>query len=143
MDIGALVALGSNTLVSSMVTDAWEATRHRIARLFSRGDDDSPDAPTERRLETARAQLIAAVPAEQEQVRAELAAQWRVRLTDLVEEYPDAVRELQAIIEEIGIPGQDRGGVTNVIHDGTYHGPVIMGRDITGLSLPSPPSGTG
>lgn len=142
MDIAALVGLASNTLVSSMVTDAWEATRHRIACLFSRGEGNRPDAAAERRLETARSQLMCAAPGDVDQVRTELAAQWRVRLADLLEEHPEAAEELAEIVEEIGVPGRERGSVRNVIYDGTYHGPVIMGGDISGISFPPLPPGS-
>lgn len=95
-----------------------------------------------RRLEAARSQLMGAAPGDAGQIRAELAAQWQVCLADLLEEYPQAAEELRAIIEEIRAPSPERGDVKNVIYNGTYHGPVIMGRDISGISLPLPPGGT-
>ena len=146
MDISGLVALAGNTLVAAAVTDAWEAARDRFARLFGRG---RPDGAAERRLDATRGQLTAASSADLERVRAELAGQWAVRLADLLDEYPDAVAELQVLVEEVQAlmrPGTmsatghslaagrdvsisaDHGGVAA----GVIHGNV-------GLPGPSPP----
>jgi hypothetical protein len=83
MDISSLVALAGNTLVAAAVTDAWETARHGFDRLFGRG---KPDPATERRLEATRGQLVAAAPADLERVQADLASQWALRLSDLLEE---------------------------------------------------------
>jgi len=99
MDITSLVALAGNTVVAAAVTDAWETARRRFSRLFGRG---GPDPATERRLEVTRSQLVAAAPADLEQVRADLAGQWALRLADLLEEDPGAEAELRALMEEIG-----------------------------------------
>ncbi len=98
MDVSSLVALAGNTLVAAAVTDAWETTRHRFARLFGRG---TPDPGTERRLEATRSQLVAAAPADLERAQADLAGRWALRLSDLLEENPDAEAELRALVEEI------------------------------------------
>jgi GrpB-like predicted nucleotidyltransferase (UPF0157 family) len=98
MDISSLAVLAGNTLVAAAVTDAWETARHRFARLFGRG---VPDPMTERRLEATRSQLEAAAPADLEQVRADLAGQWALRLADLLEENPGAETGLRALVEEV------------------------------------------
>ena|SRR5215831_11919814 len=98
MDVSGLVALAGNTLVAAAVTDAWETARQRFARLFGRG---KPDSATERRLGATRSQLAAADPAELEQAQADLAAQWALRLSDLLEEDPGAEAELRALVDEI------------------------------------------
>jgi len=120
MDVSSLVALAGNTLVAAAVTDAWETARHRFARLFGRG---KPDPATERRLEATRSQLAAAAPAELEQVRADLADQWELRLSDLLGEEPGAEAELQALVEELGamLPA---GAVSAAGHS------VAAGRDV-------------
>lgn len=86
VDITALAALAGSALVSAAVTDAWEDTRRRIARLFGRG---TPDAAIEQRLDRTRAQLAAASPAELDKVSADQAARWSGRLADLLEDYPE------------------------------------------------------
>jgi hypothetical protein len=98
MDITSLVALAGNTLVAAAVTDAWETARQRFGRLFGRG---KPDSAMERRLEATRSQLAAADPAELEQAQANLAGQWALRLSDLLEEDPGAEAELRALMDEI------------------------------------------
>jgi hypothetical protein len=120
MDISSLAALAGNTLVAAAVTDAWETARHRFARLFGRG---KPDSATERRLEATRSQLTAAPPDGLEQVQADLASQWALRLADLLEEDPGAEAELRALVEEIGTLLPD-GAVFAVGHS------VAAGRDV-------------
>ena len=120
MDITSLTALAGNTLVAAAVTDAWETARHRFARLFCRG---KPDPATERRLEATRSQLAAAPPDSLEQVRADLAGRWALRLADLLDDDPGAEVELRELVEEIGalLPG---GAVSAVGHS------VAAGRDV-------------
>ncbi len=100
MDVSSLMALAGNTLVAAAVTDVWDTARHRFARLFGRGQ---PDSVTERRLEATRSQLTAAAPAELAQVQADLASKWALRLSDLLEENPDAEAELRALVDEIRV----------------------------------------
>ncbi|HEX9355863.1 MAG TPA: hypothetical protein VF933_18830 [Streptosporangiaceae bacterium] len=100
MDIASLVALGGNTLVAAAVSDGWEAARDRIARLFGRGQ---PDPAIERRLDATRDQLSAASPADVERVKADVGAEWAVRLKDLLADHPDAGAQLRALIEEIQV----------------------------------------
>ena len=95
MDISSLAALAGNTLVTAAVTDAWETARHRFARLFGRGE---PDPVTERRLEATRSQLAAASADGREQMRADMAGQWALRLADLLEEDPELAAELRALV---------------------------------------------
>jgi hypothetical protein len=98
MDISSMAGLAGNTLVAAAVTDIWETARDRFARLFGRGE---PDGVTERRLDATRTQLSAAPAGDLEQARAVLAAQWAVRLGDLLEERPAAEAELRSLVSEI------------------------------------------
>jgi hypothetical protein len=98
VDIVTLTALAGNSLVQAMVTDGWEGVRHRIARLFGRGQ---PDPKIEQRLDATRAHLVDATPSEVEQVRSAQAAQWQTRFSDLLDDHPDAVEELRALVDEI------------------------------------------
>ena len=121
MDISSLAALAGNTLVTAAVTDAWETARHRFARLFGRGE---PDPVTERRLEATRSQLAAASADGREQMRADMAGQWALRLADLLDDDPAAEAELRELVEEIGalLPGS---AVSAVGHS------VAAGRDVS------------
>jgi len=96
--LDAVSVLLADLLVQSMVTDAWEATRHKVASLFGRGQ---PAPAIERRLDATHERLAGATLANLQQVQAEEAAVWRVRFEDLLADHPDAVAELTALANEI------------------------------------------
>ena len=98
MDTTALVAVAGNALVQAMVTDGWEGVRQKVARVFGRGQTD---ARIERRLDAARDQITAAVPADLAKVQALLVTQWETRFADLLADYPDAESELITLVDEI------------------------------------------
>ena len=96
----SLASLAGQTVVSAAVTDAWGTAKRGFARLLGR-DDPSRTELAERRLEQTRDQLTGIPVAELERARAELEATWRTRLLDLLEEHPDAVADLRALVEQI------------------------------------------
>jgi hypothetical protein len=100
MEVVTLAALAGNALVTAAMTDAWEDIKHKVVRLFGRG---RADLKIEQRLDATRAALRAAGPAEFDAVRANEAAKWAGRLSDLLEDYPDAEAELRALAEEIQV----------------------------------------
>ena len=137
----ALAAMAAAALVQAVVTDGWEGVRHKVARLFGRGQ---PDATIERRLDATRDQLTAATPGKLETVRASLAAQWETRFADLLADHPDAEAELAALVKDIKptVTAADHsvaaggnvtataksGGVAaNVIHGDVHQGPTRPG----------------
>jgi hypothetical protein len=132
MDVTELASLAANTVVAAAVTDAFEGVRDRVARLFGRG---KPDPATERRLEAMHAELSTVTSADAASVEAAQQVQWRVRFADLCETYPEAAKELAQLIAELRpqLPGS--GNVTNVIAGGEHHGPILMGRDFTDVTL--------
>ncbi len=134
----ALAATAAAALVQAMVTDGWEGVRHKVARLFGRGQ---PDVAIERRLEVTRGQLTAATPGDLETVQAALAAQWETRFADLLADHPNAEAELAALVKEIrptvaaadhavaasgNITATAQGGgvAANVIHGDVHAGPT-------------------
>ena len=138
----ALAAMAAAALVQAVVTDGWEGVRHRVARLFGRGQ---PDMAIERRLDATRDQLTAATPGEMETVRTALAAQWETRFADLLADHPDAEAELAALVKDIkpAVTAADHsvaaggdvtataksGGVAaNVIHGDVHTGPTRPGQ---------------
>jgi hypothetical protein len=140
----ALAAMAATALVQAMVTDGREGVRHKVARLFGRGQ---PDAAIERRLDATRDQLGAATPGELEKVQAALAAQWETRFADLLADHPDVQAELAALVkdikptvtaadhsvaagENVTATAKSRGVAANVIH-GEVH---------TGATRPGPES---
>ena len=138
----ALAAMAATALVQVMVTDGWEGVRHKVARLFGRGQ---PDVTIERRLDATRDQLTAATPGDLATVRAALAAQWETRFADLLADHPDTEAELAALVKDIKptvtatdhavaaggnvtATAQDGGVAANVIHGDVHAGPIRPGQ---------------
>lgn len=99
MDVAALASLAGNTLVTAAVTDAWEDVRHKIAKIFGRGKTD-PQIE-EKFIATREALEAARSPGDVERARADLAASWTARVRVLLEDYPDASAELDALVKHI------------------------------------------
>ena len=140
----ALAAMAAAALVQAVVTDGWEGVRHKIARLFGRGQ---PDVAIERRLDATRAQLTAATPGDLEQVQAALAAQWETRFADLLADHPDAEAQLAALVKEIkpDVTAGDYsvaagGDVTATAKSGGVAANVLHGDVHTGPTRPDPES---
>jgi hypothetical protein len=140
----ALAAMAAAALIQAVVTDGWEGVRHKVARLFGRGQ---PDVAIERRLDATRDQLTAATPGEVETVRAALAAQWETRFTDLLADHPDAEAELAALVKEIrpDVTATDHsvaagGNVTATAKSGGVAANVIHGDVHAGPTRPGPVS---
>lgn len=145
----ALASLAGNTVVAAAATDAWETTRHKVARLLGRGDRTRTEV-AERRLDETRGQLTAVGGADLVQAQAVLAAQWATRLADLLEEDPDTETELRALVEQI----QDAlptGVVSAADHSLAAGRDVIIGASQSGVAAgvihgdvaPPGPSGPG
>jgi hypothetical protein len=96
----ALAVLAGNTVVTSAVTDAWEAARQGFSRLLGRGDPDKTRL-VEQRLADTHDQLIQAQGADLERVQAALEAQWVTRITDLIEEDPGVEADLRTLVEQV------------------------------------------
>jgi hypothetical protein len=142
MVLAALAAMAGSALVQAMVTDGWGGIRHKVARLFGRGE---PDPAIERRLDATRQQLDAASPAGLEAAQAALAAQWQTRFEDLLADHPDAEAELAALVEalkpvtaaasdhavaagrDVNIAAGSGGVAAGVIHGDVSTGPTRPG----------------
>jgi hypothetical protein len=140
----ALAAMAAAALVQAMVTDGWEGIRHKVARLFGRGQ---PDTAIERRLDATRDQLTAAAPGDLATVQAALAAQWQTRFTDLLADHPDAEADLAALVKEIkpDVTATDHsvaagGDVTATAKSGGVAANVLHGNVYTGPTRPGPES---
>src|SRR5690349_4222398 len=121
MDIATLTALAGNTLVAAAVTDMFEDVRHKVASLFGRG---KADLGTARRLDATRSQLATVAPEKLEEMQSKLAADWALRLKDLIEDHPSAESSLRTLVDEIRarLPAASPSPVTNST--------VVAGRDI-------------
>jgi hypothetical protein len=136
--------MAAAALVQAVVTDGWEGVRHKVARLFGRGN---PDVAIERRLDATKEQLTAATPNDLERVRATLAAQWETRFADLLADHPDAEAELAALVKDLKptVTATDHsvaagGNVTATAHDQGVAANVIHGDVRTGPTRPGPES---
>ncbi len=96
----ALAALAGNTVVAAATTDAWEAARHKFARLIGRGDPKQEQL-ADGRLEETHKLLAEPEGADVEQVRAAQAQRWAGRLADLLEEDPGMEADLRAVVQEV------------------------------------------
>jgi hypothetical protein len=113
-----LAATGGAALVTAMVTDAWESVRTAFARLLGRGDP-ARTATAENRLEQSRQEMGNLSGEELERASAEQETAWQVRLSDLLEDWPDAAQELRALIDQMLPPEPRPGGIVqNVIGSG-------------------------
>ncbi len=140
----ALAAMAAAALVQAMVTDGWEGVRHKVARLFGRGQ---PDAAIERRLDATWDQLTTATPGDLATMQAALAAQWETRFADLLADHPDAEGELAALVKEIrpAVTASDHsvaagGNVTATAQGGGVAANVIHGDVHAGPTRPGPVS---
>lgn len=137
MDLAAVEALAttaSSAVVTAAATDAFEAVRHKVARLFGRGE---PDQAIEQRLQATQQDISSAGESNSDRVRASLARDWAVRFKDFLADNPDAVEELAALVTELRLGVTAIGGAlaagrdTSVIADhgtaaGVVHGDVSV-----------------
>jgi len=119
----SLASTAGQAIVTAAVTDAWESVKSRFARLLGRGDQKRTDL-AESRLEQAREEL-AGVPADQmEAMQERVAVAWRTRLLDLLEEHPEMIGDLRALVDELR--AQLPAGTVSAAGHG-----VAAGRDVT------------
>jgi hypothetical protein len=112
-----LAGAGGTALVGAMATDAWQATRSGVARLFGRGGS-ARQAAIEAQLD-GNAALVAQAR-DPEEVRASLVPVWRLQLEALLGEHPDVVEELRALVAQVreALPAPQQSWVqTNIARD--------------------------
>jgi len=112
-----LASMAGTALVQAMETDNWESVRPKVARLFRRGQRNPA---IERRLDETRHQLDSASPAVAEQVKADVAGQWRTRFADLLAEHSDAWAELRALVDELKPVNASAGATPQAVPDSTW-----------------------
>ncbi|MGA4841854.1 ATP-binding protein [Streptomyces sp. G45] len=136
-ELAMLAASGATTLVGLMVSESWTQARERLTRFLTRrrageGAEDELQASSEE-LGRARA-------AGEEGAAAEVEAQWRRRLLDVLQEDQGAAAELRELLAELE-PLVPR----TVVAGGVHHGPGFQGAHIHGgitFTVPSaPPEG--
>jgi hypothetical protein len=83
-----------------MVTDGWDATKAKFARILGRGNhQDTADAAAE--LEQSRANLSRLSGAALAQAQKEQAVEWSVHLGELLQHYPSTEIQLRTLVADI------------------------------------------
>lgn len=120
-ELTALASSGATTLIGLMVTDGWQQVRRRFAALFGHQSTD-----VDEELERSRNTLVAARQAMDPATAANLEAEWRSRLRQLLADDPGAAIQLHAVLEELVGPAD---GVHTETHfrETTINGPVNTG----------------
>jgi hypothetical protein len=95
-----LAATGGNAVITAMVTDGWESSKGRIAKLFGGGKPELTQA-TAARLDQSRAALDQFSGADLDRAKTEQEIVWRTRLEDLLEQHPETADELRALVTEV------------------------------------------
>jgi hypothetical protein len=108
-----LALTGGTTLVAAMATDAWQAARTRIARLFRHGDPAQQSA-IEAQLMNSNTLVVQAEDADR--ARRGLVALWQLQLEAFLRQHPDAEGELRNLIAEVrgALPKAQQSWVQNI-----------------------------
>ncbi|EFG06254.1 Hypothetical protein SCLAV_1176 [Streptomyces clavuligerus] len=134
-ELVALATAGATALVQQMIQESWGPARDRLARFFSRGTGE-PGAVTAE-LETSRAELLEARETQDEDIAADVLAEWRIRMRRTLQADPGAAAELRALLDEI-VPDPGTAPavvVRNSITGGTQHGTVVQTGTIGDIHL--------
>ncbi|WP_433371752.1 hypothetical protein [Streptosporangium sp. CA-115845] len=117
----ALATAAATALVSEMVKDGWTSARATAARIFRHGGESEEQRQLER-LDADQAQVDTIDGTE-------LRNRWQRRLITLVEDFPEATKDLEALASHY--KNDQSGGVNQNAAGNT--GPVIqIGRDNSG-----------
>ncbi|MGI5214917.1 hypothetical protein [Plantactinospora sp. CA-290183] len=94
-----LAAAGGSALVGAAVNEVWTQARAGVVALFTRGGRRRQAVQTWAD-ETAQA-IEAATPEVRDDVRRRHAEVWKVRLVDLVQEYPELADDLRVWADQV------------------------------------------
>ncbi|MFH0245293.1 hypothetical protein ACGRHY_23395 [Streptomyces sp. HK10] len=100
-EIAALAGSAGTTVLTLMVTDAWERARDGVVSLWRRVHPDRADA-VGAELEATRSDLLAAAEAGDVRPREELHSEWQGRIRRLLAADPRIAEDLRRLLEEIG-----------------------------------------
>ncbi|WP_030748976.1 hypothetical protein [Streptomyces sp. NRRL F-5135] len=99
-EISSLAQGAGATLVTLMVTDAWERAREGVTRIWRHVQPERADSVAAE-LEVSREDVLAAHAADDRQSMDELRAQWQGRLRRLLVAHPEAAEELRRLLDAI------------------------------------------
>ena len=95
-----IAVAGAAALVGAMATDTWHLALSGFMRLLGRGDSGKQEL-AKKRLSAAAAEVEQVAEPDREGLRQELLPAWRVRLEDLLEEYPEVREELRVLTDRL------------------------------------------
>ncbi|MFC9117762.1 MULTISPECIES: hypothetical protein [Streptomyces] len=99
-EIAALAGTAGTTVVTLMVTNAWESARDGMVALWHRFQPARAESIGEE-LEAGRADLLLARQADDADAEAELTVEWQGRLRRFLLARPEAAEELRRILDEL------------------------------------------
>lgn len=99
-EIAALAGTAGTTVVTLMVTNAWESARDGMVALWRRFQPDRAESIGEE-LEAGREDLLLARRAGDAASEAELTAEWQGRVRRFLLARPEAADALRRILEEV------------------------------------------
>jgi hypothetical protein len=99
-EIAALAGTAGTTVVTLMVTNAWESARDGMVALWRRFQPARAESVGEE-LEAGREELLLARRAGDAESEAELTAEWQGRVRRFLLAQPEAADELRRILDEL------------------------------------------
>ncbi|MFF6812226.1 hypothetical protein ACFZAG_20385 [Streptomyces sp. NPDC012403] len=99
-EIAALAGTAGTTVVTLMVTNAWESARDGMVALWRRFQPARAESVGEE-LEAGREELLLARRAGDAASEAELTAEWQGRVRRFLLAQPEAADELRRILDEL------------------------------------------
>ena len=105
-EIAALAGTAGTTVVTLMVTNAWDSARDGMVALWRRFQPARAESIGEE-LEAGRADLLLARQAGDAESESELTAEWQGRLRRFLLAQPEAAEELRRVLDELQpqVPG--------------------------------------
>ncbi|MFC8367138.1 MULTISPECIES: hypothetical protein [unclassified Streptomyces] len=99
-EIAALAGTAGTTVVTLMVTNAWESARDGMVALWRRFQPARAESVGEE-LEAGRAELLLARQAGDAEAETELTAEWQGRVRRFLLAQPEAADELRRILDDL------------------------------------------
>lgn len=124
-EIAQLATSGATALVGLMTTEAWPQARSRFASLLGRGRAETVEAD----LDETRAELV---EAQDDDAAADARQEWQRRLHQVLQENPQAVDELLAILAEFA---HTRPPAPGSVHLNNAISGTVQGRSIQGMNV--------
>ena len=127
----ALLAALAGGVGGELGRQVWAGLSALVRRPFNRNGDEQPPAISSGEAELAR---LAEEPGDRDRAHA-LSTALAVRAA-VDEEFRSLLVEWHRQAQQVRT---EEGAVTNTISGGTQYGPVIQGRDFSGLTFTTPP----